>query len=97
MPPLIISTAVRVKLEVKHSVVEAEIQQCFFNQEGNCLLDEREEHRTDPETLWFVAETNRCRILKVVFILKDGNIHIKSAYEANAKDIAVYAEKNSKG
>ena len=97
MPPLIISTAVRVKLETKHSVVEAEIQQCFFNQEGNCLSDDREEHRTDPETLWFVAETNRCRKLKIVFILKNGSIHIKSAYDANAKDLATYAEKNSQG
>lgn len=95
MPPLIISTAIRVKLDVKHNVTENEIQQCFFNHEGNCLEDDREEHRTDPATLWFVAETNQCRVLKVVFVLKDGNIHIKSAYEANAKDIAIYTEKNS--
>lgn len=94
MSQLIISTAVRVKLDLKHNVTEAEVQQCFFNKEGNCLSDDREEHRTDPETLWFIAETNHCRIIKVVFILKDGNIHIKSAYDANAKDIATYTEKN---
>lgn len=95
MPQLIISATIRAKLDAKHNVTEPEIQQCFFNQEGNCLTDDREEHRTDPETLWFVSETNRCRKLKVVFILKDGSIHIKSAYDANAKDIAIYAEKNS--
>lgn len=94
MPSLIISTAVRTKLERKHQVAEPEIKECFYNQLGNCLTDDREEHRTDPETLWFVAETNRGRVLKVVFILKDGNIHIKSAYDANAKDIATYAAIN---
>ncbi len=94
MPPLIISTAIRVKLDVKHNVTENEIQQCFFNQEGSSLEDDREEHKTDPATFWFVAETNQCRILKVIFVLKDGNIHIKSAYEASAKDIAIYTEKN---
>lgn len=94
MRPLIISTAVRIKLETKHSVVENEIIQCFENRDGNCLEDDREEHRTDPATSWFVAETNRCRILKVVFVLKDGDIHIKSAYDAKPSDCKTYKEKN---
>ncbi|MGK5059028.1 ADP-ribosyl-(dinitrogen reductase) hydrolase [Janthinobacterium sp. LB2P49] len=95
MPPLIISTAIRVKLDVKHNVSENEIQQCFFNQEGISIEDDREDHRTDPATWWFISQTNQCRTLKVIFVLKDGNIHIKSAYDAGAKDIAIYEEKNS--
>lgn len=94
MQPLIISTAIRVKLDEKHQVCEKEIIECFLNHYGSCIEDDREEHRTDPPTNWFVAETNHCRMLKVVFVLKDGNIHIKSAYDAGAKDIAVYTAKN---
>lgn len=95
MPPLIISTVIRVKLEAKHRVCEKEINECFLNHYGTCIEDDREDHKTDPVTNWFIAETNHCRVLKVVFILRDGNIHIKSAYDAGAKDIAVYASKNS--
>jgi hypothetical protein len=94
MRPLIISTAVRIKLEVKHHVAETEIIECFYNHFGNCLEDDREEHRTDPATVWFISETNHCRKLKVVFVLKDGDIHIKSAYDANQKDIDTYIRKN---
>lgn len=95
MAQLIISTAVRVKLDVKHNVTENEINQCFYNRIGEPVEDTREEHKTDPSSWWFVAETNQCRVLKVIFIQRDGNIHIKSAYEAKAKDIAIYQAKNS--
>jgi uncharacterized DUF497 family protein len=94
MRPFIISTAVRVKLDVKHNVTEHEINQCFLNHYGTCIEDDREEHKTDPATYWFVAETNKCRVLKVVFVPKDGDIHIKSAYDAKEKDINIYNQMN---
>ena len=31
-------------------------------------------------------------LLKVVFLVLDGNVHIKSAYEANSVEVAIYEE-----
>jgi hypothetical protein len=93
MPSLVISAAVREKLEVKHGVREQETRQCLENRCGEFLIDDREDHRTVPPTLWFIAETNRRRRLKIVFVFKAGNIHIKTAYQPNANEIAIYDEK----
>lgn len=56
------------------------------------LEDTREDHQTDPPTLWFVGNTNNSRRLKVVFIhFKDeGRIQIKTCYEANAEELRIY-------
>lgn len=94
MRHLVISAAVREKLEVKHKgVSENEINQCFENRCGVYLVDDREDHRTDPATLWFVAETNARRTLKICFMYIDGNVHIKSAYEPDGAEIALYEDK----
>lgn len=87
---LIISSAILEKLKTKHAVSRREIEQCFENRVGNFVEDDREEHRTDPPTLWFVAPTNCDRLLKVIFIFIDGNIHIKSAFEPSEKTIDLY-------
>lgn len=91
MPKLIVSSAVLLKLRDKHGVTMREVEQCFENKCGIFLEDDREDHQTDPPTLWFVAPTNRNRPLKVVFIFIDGNVHIKSAFDPNEDEIAIYA------
>lgn len=93
MPSIIISAPVREKLDQKHGVTEKEICQCLENRCGEFLIDDREDHQTDPATLWFIAETNCRRLLKVVFIFKDGNFHIKTAYKPNGNETAIYDEK----
>jgi uncharacterized DUF497 family protein len=92
---LIFSDKVAKKLATKHKCTQREVAECFDNMCGTYLEDLREEHRTDPATLWFIAETNAGRLLKVVFIYKDGNFHIKSAFDANTTEIAIY-EKHGK-
>jgi hypothetical protein len=92
MPSFIISDAVREKLKVKHSVIEKEVLQCFENRCGVFLQDDREDHQTDPVTLWFVAQTNAQRTLKVVFMFINGSIHVKTAYEANENEVHIYEE-----
>ncbi|MCP2009817.1 uncharacterized DUF497 family protein [Duganella sp. HSC-15S17] len=57
------------------------------------LTDEREDHKRNPPTLWFVAETRKGRLLKVVFQMRDGNCHIITAYEANKDEIRIYETK----
>lgn len=90
MRSLVISSAVLDKLKEKHGVSVREVEQCFENRIGIFLVDEKEDHRTDPPTLWFVAPTNCGRFLKVVFIFIDGNIHIKSAFDAKQSAIDMY-------
>ncbi len=93
MASIVISTRIRKKLDSKHRVTEKEIRECLENRIGDFLVDNRENHQTDPATLWFIAETDRRRLLKVVFVFKDGNFHIKTAYAPNANEIAIYDER----
>lgn len=95
MKNLIVSAGVLVKLRDKHNVTVREIEQCFENKCGLYLEDDREDNRTDPATLAFISPTNLGRLLKVVFIFLDGNVHIKSAFEPDADDIAFY-DKNGR-
>ncbi|WP_295434863.1 hypothetical protein [uncultured Thiodictyon sp.] len=88
---LVLSSSVREKLAGKTPPVsEEEILQCFANRSGRYLLDEREQHRTDPPTRWFLAETDYGRLLKVVFIPKDGDVIIRTAYDPNPVERSIY-------
>jgi len=42
----------------------SDIEECFENRTAGLLIDDRTQHKTDPDTLWFVAETNKGRILE---------------------------------
>lgn len=90
MRAIITSPDILQKLDEKHGVTRREIEQCFENKVGIYVDDPREEHRTDPPTLWFIAPTNCNRILKIIFVFRDGNIFIKSAYEASPAVIEMY-------
>jgi hypothetical protein len=73
---IVISPVIMEKLEKKHGVTRREIEQCFENRKGGYLEDTREEHKTDPATLWFVAPTNCGRKLKIIFVFNNGNLYI---------------------
>lgn len=88
---LVISPRVREKIANKNPpVTGAEIRQCFGNRLGKYLYDEREDNRTDPPTKWFIAETDFGRNLKVVFIQRDGDVFIRTAYKPNREEIRIY-------
>lgn len=62
-----------------------------MNREGGLLEDTRVNNRTEPPTMWFIAATDKCRQLKIVFIeLDDGNYEIKTAYEPNGIEVIIY-------
>lgn len=90
MRSYIFSSDILEKLGSKHNVDRCEVEQCFENHIGLFLIDTREDHRTEPPTLWFLALTNKNRLLKVVFIHSDGNFIIKSAFEPNEAEISIY-------
>ncbi len=92
MQNLLISARVSEKLKNKHLIVRNEVEHCFANRVGGLLIDSRELRRTNPPTLWFIAKTNKGRLLKIVYIQKGSEIHLKSAFEPNAIEISIYAK-----
>jgi len=90
MRTIVISPRIDDKLDAKHTVTPQEVDQCFDNKCGVNLIDDREDHQTDPPTLWFIAETDKGRLLKIIFVYRDGKYFIKSAYEPGDLDIRTY-------
>ncbi|MGY3805452.1 ADP-ribosyl-(dinitrogen reductase) hydrolase (plasmid) [Pigmentibacter ruber] len=85
-----ISDKIRSKLKEKHEVELEEVEEAFYNRTGAYLEDTREKHKTIPPSLWFISETDRGRRLKIVFIERNGNIEIKSAFEPNELERKIY-------
>ena len=91
MQHLLISAKVLEKLKSRHNVVRSEVEQCFTNLSGKLLTDDRELRKTKPPTLWFIAKTNRGRLLKIVYIQKGVDVILKSAFDPNATELGIYA------
>lgn len=87
---IVISKGTETKLKEKHSVDLKEVEQCFENRTGTLLKDLREDHQSDPPTLWFLALTNRNRLLKVCFIQRGADQHIRTVYAPNDTEIRIY-------
>ena len=67
------------------------MEQCFANRDGRFLIDDREDHASDPPTYWFIAETDYGVKLKVVFIpYPDGTIYLRTAYPPNNNELRIY-------
>lgn len=92
---LFISPRVRQKLLTKHNVTEAQVLQCFANRTASDLFDNRPEHRTDPPTRWFIAETDYGIKLKVCYVLDPTTniVEIKSAFPPNQDELGIYERK----
>ena len=90
---LIIPHDIRDKLlRDDHNVKEDEVRECFLNHDGFYLEDDNEDHVTDPVSERFVGETDRGRLLKIIFVFRDGNLYLKSAYPANDKTQRIYKD-----
>ena len=85
-----ISPKVRQKLAARHNVEIHEIEQCFCNREYSFLTDTREGNKTNPPTMWFIAETDYGKKLKVIFMVINGDVHIKSTFPPNADELNFY-------
>ena len=86
------SDGIREKLKVKHGITEEQVQSCFLNRERGYLIDDREDHKTDPPTLWFISEDDTGMLIKVCFIYfpQDQTFDIKTAYYPNETEIEIY-------
>ncbi|OBW94409.1 DUF4258 domain-containing protein [Gallibacterium salpingitidis] len=91
---LIISEKIRDKLRNKHNVSIEEVYQCISNIEGKLIEDTAEEHKTIPPSFWFIASTDYGRYLKVVIVPKNGDLYLKTAFDAKISHIRLYEELN---
>ncbi|KLJ02847.1 hypothetical protein [Luteimonas sp. FCS-9] len=84
------SNAVKKKLKEKHDVDTAEAEQCFANRTGKLLEDNREQHLTDPRTVWFIAPTNKGRLLKVCYVPNNGDFDVRTCFPPNEVEMTIY-------
>ncbi len=89
MGKIVVSDTIRAKLAGEHDVGVPEVHQCFSNRTGKLLFDLREQHATDPPTRWFIAPTNKGRLLKVCYV-PDGDYFLRTCYEPNVEELAIY-------
>lgn len=87
-----ISPEIVEKLETKHGVTPEEVYQCFLNRHGPYFLEERPQHKTNPPSWWFVAETDVQRVLMIVFVQYPDHFAIKSAFKPDAGQDEEYEE-----
>jgi hypothetical protein len=96
MKNLHISAAVLEKLRTKHHVDRRDVEQCFENIDGPLLIDNREEHKSDPVTLWFLSRTNKTRLLKIAYIQRGSEVYLRTCYEPNEDEIKIYLTHNKR-
>lgn len=80
------------KLDEKHGVTIEEVYEAFDNSDGRTLTDTREQHKSNPETEWFISQTRKGRTLKICYVFDpDKNtIFVKTAYEPNAEEVRIF-------
>lgn len=66
--------------------------QCFANRTKLALVDDREDHQSEPPTRWFIAETDFGRKLKIAYIPRGQDVYLRSAFPAAPKWIAIYED-----
>ncbi len=89
---LIASQKVKTKLAAKHGVTMEEVYEAWSDRPDYVCTDEREDHASDPPTYWFIAETNRGRRLKIVYIERDDNIYLRTAYPPDGIEVELFAD-----
>lgn len=94
---LIISPKIEAKIggDDHDNVTRQEVEECFQNHCSGYCHEQNAEHQDNEglPSLWFVAETNKRRVLKIMFVRRDGDIYLKSAYPANQRVRDIFKRK----
>lgn len=74
------------------NITRKEILECFENHCGKYCQDTRKQHldSSGNPSLWFVSETNKGRSLKIMLVMQDGRIYLKSAYPSTENVRRIY-------
>jgi uncharacterized DUF497 family protein len=89
---LIASQKIQAKLSSKHQVTLEEVEEAFADRPDYVVIDDREDHATDPPTYWFIAQTNSGRLLKVCYIDRGTDIYLRTAYPPDATEIKLFED-----
>jgi hypothetical protein len=74
------------------SISVAEVVECFRNHKGINAYDHRGRHASpDGSTRWFVGSTDEGRRLKIVYVSRNEEVFVKTAYPASRSVEARYA------
>lgn len=91
---IIISEEIELKIASDNhgNVTRKEVSECFQNHCGKYCYDKREEHldSSGKPSPWFVSETNKRRSLKIMFVIQEGKIYLKSAYPSTEEVRRIY-------
>ncbi len=92
MAPFLIPPHILAKIRQAHGVEEDEVREAFFNREYEFSPERREQHEREYRKIWFIAETDLGRLLKVVLaeLKDDDQLVLMSAYDPNDEDIKKY-------
>lgn len=76
------------------NVTVKDVHECFANHCGRYAYEHHPEHKNDEgkATPWFVAKTNHGRTLKIMFVLRGEDVHVKSAYPATENVQRIYGK-----
>ena len=73
MAPFLIPPHILIKIREAHGVDEEEVKEAFFNRDNEICDETREQHRRDYNKIWFISETDKGRLLKVVLAELQGD------------------------
>ena len=77
------------KNEIKHNVYYKECEQIFFDKP---LYFRDEKHSKTEDRLYAIGETNKRRLLIIVFTKRDKNVRIISARNQSKKEKKLYTD-----
>lgn len=74
-----------------------EVEDAWYLHEGHFLEDTREDHKSEPPTLWFISETINGRKLKIVIVPNKelGVAALRTAYEPDENEVKIYESTKS--
>ena len=80
------------KLKI-HGVSLLEVEEALSSS-GRITEENRPQHKTCPPTFWCLGETVEGKLLKIVFLIKDNTLYLKTAYEPSDEEVQFYENKN---
>jgi hypothetical protein len=93
MAPFLYQAKVKAKIKEIHEVEIEEVREAFLNHiacNERFIEETRKEHFKVHKKLWFIAETDHGRILKVVVAEEGDFLELVTAYDPDEEDIIYY-------
>jgi hypothetical protein len=93
MAPFLYQDKVKAKIKELHEVEIEEVREAFLSHiacNERFIEETRKEHLKVHKKLWFIAETDQGRLLKVVLAEEGDSLELVTAYDPDEEDINYY-------